>query len=268
MYSTQKNKKIIFYATVSVIIFIHSSFYYILININYPIPFVFFHLLGTLIIFSLIYKIKIASNDIPKIMENLAIMTEMDFCKKCQKYKPERTHHCSTCRKCIPRMDHHCMFLNKCIGADNIADFIRLSFFCTIMLIFMAISSGYSYYLLKEDGLDTSAKEKFKLSVVTSFIIANTLSGSFLFYFFSLHFRNILNNWTFLEKGVVDEMLNVGYGFTKNPFDMGVWANMNLLMGKWYFLYLYGEKREKMFFPKSYFISKWPPINIKDLWAL
>lgn len=29
------------------------------------------------------------------------------FCKKCQAYKPPRTHHCRRCGRCILRMDHH-----------------------------------------------------------------------------------------------------------------------------------------------------------------
>lgn len=30
------------------------------------------------------------------------------FCRKCQTFKPPRTHHCSACNRCIMKMDHHC----------------------------------------------------------------------------------------------------------------------------------------------------------------
>jgi len=32
----------------------------------------------------------------------------MRICKKCNFYKPRRSHHCSVCKQCVMRMDHHC----------------------------------------------------------------------------------------------------------------------------------------------------------------
>jgi palmitoyltransferase len=47
------------------------------------------------------------------------------FCFKCDKFKPDRTHHCLICNKCILKMDHHCPFLGICIGYYNYKVFIN-----------------------------------------------------------------------------------------------------------------------------------------------
>ena len=41
------------------------------------------------------------------------------YCKKCESFKPERTHHCSVCEKCVQKMDHHCPWIVNCVGQRN-----------------------------------------------------------------------------------------------------------------------------------------------------
>ena len=48
------------------------------------------------------------------------------FCKKCNKDRPERSHHCSCCDKCILQMDHHCPWIANCVGEKNIKYFYLL----------------------------------------------------------------------------------------------------------------------------------------------
>lgn len=40
-------------------------------------------------------------------------------CKKCNSFKPPKSHHCSTCGRCVARMDHHCPWVNNCVGYYN-----------------------------------------------------------------------------------------------------------------------------------------------------
>lgn len=47
------------------------------------------------------------------------------WCKKCENYKPERTHHCRSCNQCVLKMDHHCPWTNNCVGHENFPHFLR-----------------------------------------------------------------------------------------------------------------------------------------------
>lgn len=63
--------------------------------------------------------------------ENIPIrvgITGPRFCKKCECYKPPRSHHCKHCGKCVLRMDHHCPWIGNCVGFGNYAYFVRFVF--------------------------------------------------------------------------------------------------------------------------------------------
>ncbi|ANZ74437.1 BA75_00257T0 [Komagataella pastoris] len=47
------------------------------------------------------------------------------WCRKCNNYKPERSHHCKTCKVCVLVMDHHCPWTANCVGYQNMPHFIR-----------------------------------------------------------------------------------------------------------------------------------------------
>ncbi|CAI4036317.1 hypothetical protein SMKI_15G1560 [Saccharomyces mikatae IFO 1815] len=55
-----------------------------------------------------------------------------NFCKKCQNYKPERSHHCKTCNQCVLMMDHHCPWTMNCVGFGNYPHFLRFLFWIII----------------------------------------------------------------------------------------------------------------------------------------
>ena len=37
------------------------------------------------------------------------------YCKKCNNYKPPRSHHCKICQQCVLQMDHHCPWTLNCV---------------------------------------------------------------------------------------------------------------------------------------------------------
>lgn len=54
------------------------------------------------------------------------------WCKKCENYKPERTHHCKACQTCVLKMDHHCPWTMNCVGAGNFSHFMRFLFWVLV----------------------------------------------------------------------------------------------------------------------------------------
>ena len=69
-----------------------------------------------------------------KELENISEKHDFTSCKKCNIFRPRRSHHCRYCNKCILDMDHHCFSINKCIGKNNYKLFIQY-------LIFMEINT-------------------------------------------------------------------------------------------------------------------------------
>eukprot|EP00923_Selenidium_pygospionis_P005344 GHVN01008967.1.p1 GENE.GHVN01008967.1~~GHVN01008967.1.p1 ORF type:complete len:307 (-),score=11.11 GHVN01008967.1:203-1093(-) len=51
---------------------------------------------------------------------------ERRFCRRCEKYKPDRCHHCRVCRRCVLKMDHHCPWIYNCVGWGNHKYFLLL----------------------------------------------------------------------------------------------------------------------------------------------
>ena len=60
-------------------------------------------------------------------------------CGKCNKPKPDRSHHCRICKKCILKMDHHCPWVNNCVGWNNYKFFILFVMWTCVLAIFTAM---------------------------------------------------------------------------------------------------------------------------------
>ncbi|XP_058515894.1 palmitoyltransferase ZDHHC20-like [Ochotona princeps] len=70
------------------------------------------------------------------------------YCKVCDVWKPDRTHHCSACGRCVLNMDHHCPWINNCVGFYNRKYFIQLLVYALISL-FMVFCHGF-YFIFME----------------------------------------------------------------------------------------------------------------------
>lgn len=68
------------------------------------------------------------------------------YCKVCNVWKPDRTHHCSACGRCVLNMDHHCPWINNCVGFYNRKFFLQLLLYALSCLSFVTIHS-FQYLL-------------------------------------------------------------------------------------------------------------------------
>lgn len=48
----------------------------------------------------------------------------LQYCARCESFKPPRAHHCSTCGRCVLWMDHHCPWTGTCVGHKNLQAFV------------------------------------------------------------------------------------------------------------------------------------------------
>eukprot|EP00049_Salpingoeca_infusionum_P002533 m.57819 g.57819 ORF g.57819 m.57819 type:complete len:254 (-) comp11634_c0_seq1:48-809(-) len=69
------------------------------------------------------------------------------YCKRCEGYRPHRSHHCSTCGGCVELLDHHCIWVNNCVGKHNrkyFLLFVVYTFISCLLTIIIIIRSVLS----------------------------------------------------------------------------------------------------------------------------
>lgn len=124
-----------------------------------------------------------------KELENISEKHDFTSCRKCNVFRPRRTHHCQYCNKCILDMDHHCFTLNKCIGKNNYIFFIKyLIFMEANTTLFFGICFYVLYYFYSE--LNLYSLIKYVLLAIASFIGSVSLYFYLLFHVY-LYFVNL-----------------------------------------------------------------------------
>ena len=124
-----------------------------------------------------------------KELENISEKHDFTSCRKCNVFRPRRTHHCQYCNKCILDMDHHCFTLNKCIGKNNYIFFIKyLISMEANTTLFFGICFYVLYYFYSEINLYSLIK--YVLLAIASFIGSVSLYFYLLFHAY-LYFVNL-----------------------------------------------------------------------------
>ena len=124
-----------------------------------------------------------------KELENISEKHDFTSCRKCNVFRPRRTHHCQYCNKCILDMDHHCFTLNKCIGKNNYIFFIKYLISMEVnTTLFFGICFYVLYYFYSEINLYSLIK--YVLLAIASFIGSVSLYFYLLFHVY-LYFVNL-----------------------------------------------------------------------------
>ena len=69
------------------------------------------------------------------------------FCRRCNCYKPDGSHHCSDCGRCVLRMDHHCPWIVNCVGQNNEKFFFLFIAYVPVCGLHILVTMAYAYSL-------------------------------------------------------------------------------------------------------------------------
>ncbi|EAR84395.2 DHHC zinc finger protein (macronuclear) [Tetrahymena thermophila SB210] len=146
------------------------------------------------------------------------------FCKKCENFKPPRTHHCSQCRQCISKMDHHCQWLNTCIGLKNYKYFLLIILYSILILAIMCFTYTGRYVQQIQDQNATLFMD-FLISFFFYFaLVMEALLICFGFYHFQITSQNI-TTIEYCEKKKDNGQYNSGFKQNfKQAFGDNLWC--------------------------------------------
>eukprot|EP00922_Rhytidocystis_sp_ex-Travisia-forbesii_P061873 GHVS01091636.1.p1 GENE.GHVS01091636.1~~GHVS01091636.1.p1 ORF type:complete len:319 (+),score=27.14 GHVS01091636.1:63-1019(+) len=197
---------------------------------------ILFHIAFTLLCFSFL---KCVATDPGEVPPNWGFYMGDDtkrrrYCKVCNVWKPDRTHHCSACGRCVLNMDHHCPWINNCVGFYNRKFFIQLLFYALICLVFLTVQGfqfifSESVSVLKDDT--TAAADSDHTWVVVQYVVVCLVLFLSLTLIFALvpfsrfHMQLVLRNSTTIEN--MDQSINRD----RNKYDLGFGRNMEQVFG-------------------------------------
>ncbi|KAI9286159.1 DHHC palmitoyltransferase-domain-containing protein [Umbelopsis sp. AD052] len=101
-----------------------------------------------------------------------SILPQTKWCKTCQCWKPDRTHHCSICDECVLKMDHHCPWVNGCVGYNNYKFFLQFLCYTTLSGMWMLITTAVAYARYgRSQTFDGYAIVAMVISAIISFLV-------------------------------------------------------------------------------------------------
>ena len=145
---------------------------------------------------------------------------QMSYCPKCDNIWPPRAHHCSVCKWCVLWMDHHCPWVGNCVGYDNIKFFLAFVWWAAVGTGSEAVTYITFYWNWIDDIW-------YIYVPCAMFSLALMISLSALYIY---QFVNFINSVTTLE---IDN-----FSKENNPFDLGVWKNLCLVLGSDFYCWL------------------------------
>ena len=153
------------------------------------------------------------------------------WCQSCGKPKPRRAHHCHICQRCILRMDHHCPWFNNCVGLQNYKYFLGFTFFMSLAAnwnIFMILFGMVGIY-----DPEPTLYQEWKGWLIFDLFLCVAV-GIPLTFFTLFHSYLIFTNQSTIEfqfGRLVHLVKKIETPYV-NPYDMGIRANVQQIMGK------------------------------------
>ncbi|CAO3626667.1 unnamed protein product [Mucor hiemalis] len=165
-----------------------------------------------------------------------SILGSVKWCKTCQIWKPNRTHHCRVCDSCVLKMDHHCPWVNGCVGLLNYRYYIQFLFYVTLLgtWVFSTTLAAFIQFnsLSTFDGV---ALATLIISAIVTFVIGSfTLSHIWLVLLNRTTIENSqFQSWNKERKaGTLDgRLIECFTGSGKNAFNQGFRKNWCEVMG-------------------------------------
>jgi len=156
------------------------------------------------------------------------------FCKACNTYKPDRTHHCRKLGRCVLEMDHWCAWVRNTIGYRNKKFFFLLISYATVTLLCYLISLGpyfINIFIMPVDLLNVLVGIAWILALVQLGAL-----GSFTgFHLYLAHFA--FTTIEFREKRgagedkITKSGISVKELYQSSPYDRGALNNWKHLLG-------------------------------------
>eukprot|EP00929_Paragymnodinium_shiwhaense_P000625 TRINITY_DN100875_c0_g1_i1.p1 TRINITY_DN100875_c0_g1~~TRINITY_DN100875_c0_g1_i1.p1 ORF type:complete len:320 (-),score=57.12 TRINITY_DN100875_c0_g1_i1:62-1021(-) len=151
-------------------------------------------------------------------------------CSHCSKTRPERAHHCRVCGACVMRMDHHCPWVGNCVGFKNHKFFMLFNFYTSLACIIFALSAASVLKAsLFGNGFARSgqlAGKKLSAAFGDGMYIS---MGGLVAVSFGIALMTIFCAHIFLG---ACNMTALEVAFSgQNPYNKGMWRNLQSLMG-------------------------------------
>eukprot|EP01053_Blabericola_migrator_P012209 Blabericola_migrator_1__12208@NODE_758_length_6631_cov_135_724863_g542_i0_p4_GENE_NODE_758_length_6631_cov_135_724863_g542_i0NODE_758_length_6631_cov_135_724863_g542_i0_p4_ORF_typecomplete_len320_score20_65DHHC/PF01529_20/2_2e03DHHC/PF01529_20/1_7e36DUF1129/PF06570_11/2_5DUF1129/PF06570_11/3_4_NODE_758_length_6631_cov_135_724863_g542_i014592418 len=130
------------------------------------------------------------------------------YCRVCNVWKPDRTHHCSTCGRCVLNMDHHCPWMNNCIGFFNRKFFIQTLWYSIVCFLYVICHGLYFLAVLAHQLWPTdyrptarprTAMDMVSYAAVLGVVLFSTIMLGALVPFTKFHMGLLVHNSTTIE---------------------------------------------------------------------
>ncbi|XP_023635126.1 probable protein S-acyltransferase 13 [Capsella rubella] len=162
------------------------------------------------------------------------------YCRKCNQYKPPRSHHCSVCGRCILKMDHHCVWVVNCVGAMNYKAFLLFLFYTFLETTVVAISLLPVFLVFFSDGDGDITVSPGSLAATFVAFVLNIAFALSVLGFLIMHIMLVARNTTTIE---AYEKHTVNW-----PYNLGRKTNFEQVFGRdkmYWFVPLYTEEDMK-----------------------